>query len=94
MLTIKNIQKIEGWVFRNGDYEIKRAFEYQDDYIFYIETIHQTPVRYIVALSRKTNNDSEQLYCLRKADGKVQSLNYSNINSMDRFTLYIEKMIE
>jgi len=97
MLTIENVNKIERWVFRNGDYVIERAFEWQDQYIFYIEGNSynvKSPTRHVVSLSRKMNNDSEQLYCLTKADGKVQSLGWSDIQNMDKFTLYIESMFD
>ena len=95
MLTISNLYKVNGWIFRNGEYEIKRAFEFGKQYIFYIEAVNrQTPFRYIISLSREWNNDSEQLYCLSGADGKRQSVGWADIKNKDRFTLYIERMFE
>lgn len=96
MLTIQNVHKIEGWVFRSGEYVIERAFEWQDQYIFYIEGngYSKTPTRNVVSLSRKWNNDIEQLYCLSTGAGKRQSIGWADIDNKDRFTLYIESMFD
>jgi hypothetical protein len=95
MLTIKNINKLEGWVFRSGEYIIQRAFDYGDSYMIYIESnLNNNPTKKIVSLSRKYNNDSEQLYSLSIAGGKSIGVWYSSIENKDTFAMLIEDVIE
>jgi len=96
MLTIQNINKIEGHKFKSGDWVIERAFEWQEQYIFYIESSQYkiNPSRSIVSLSRKYNNESEQLYSLSKSDGKRIALGWTDIEDKDRLGLLIESMFE
>ena len=96
MLTIQNINKIEGHKFKNGDWVIERAFEWQEQYIFYIESSQykKNPTRTIVSLSRKYNNDSEQLYALSKSDGKRIAVGWTDIENRERLGILIESMFD
>ncbi len=96
MLTIENIHKIEGHKFKNNEWVIERAFEWQEQYIFYIESSQykKNPTRSIVSLSRKYNNESEQLYALSKSDGQRIGVAWTDLECKVKLGILIESMFD
>ena len=93
MLTIENVEKLQGWITRDGEWEIIRAFDYGERYMFLLEKIDSNKTKHIsVQLYKDYNNVEEQIYTLICMTKKI-GLRYSDIVDKDRFTLHIENII-